>query len=161
MSIGASKPAIGLCRGRGLASWAIRRQTWTGYSHAFLRRWDGRIIEAWFGDGVRVKWLDDWRGVDLYDVPGATTERWDDVFNFAEQQVGEKYDNFGVLRFLSRPNRRAGDNGRWFCSELVAEAFKSAGLPLLHRVPSARVSPGMLSYSPMLRPIPTAGRALL
>ena len=130
----------------------IRWQTRSRYSHAALQRRDGRIVEAWAGDGVRVKKLSDWRGVDAFEVPCMSTNRWDIALGWAQSQVGSRYDWRGVFRFVTRSEPCKDE--KWFCSELVFQAFKQAGIDLLHRVQPARVSPGLLSYSPLLSYLP-------
>lgn len=144
---------VGLFRGRGLISAAIRWQTWSEYSHAALVLPDLRIIEAWqgFGAGVRLTSLENWEGVRFFGVQGLTPSQSAVAHRWAEAQCGKPYDYLGVLRFMSR--RTSSANHRWFCSELVFEAFMRAGLPLLARTPSSRVSPGLLSRSPLLVPL--------
>jgi len=142
---------IALFRGRGLMSALIRWQTWSDYSHAALVLPDGSIIEAWqgLGAGVRRKWVNDWEGIDVFDVDWLSKEKSTEVEAFARLQIGKRYDYLGVLRFLNR--RKVVSNGRWFCSELVFEAFMLEGIELLARTNSSRVSPGLLARSPLLR----------
>lgn len=137
-----------LFRGRGVISALVRWQTRSVYSHAALLLPDGQILESWQGAGVRVRSFSDWSGVECFSVHGATPAKWRQAVDFGLQQVGSGYDYVSVLRFISR--RNAPDNGRWFCSELVAAALQVAGLPLLSRVDPAEVSPAMLSWSPLL-----------
>lgn len=139
---------IALFRGRGLLSAAIRWQTASQYSHAAVVLPDGKIIEAWQGEGVRITTLDSVQGVDFFKVWLTSTQR-DEVLRFLAGQIGMGYDYLGVLRFLTR-FRGAPDN-RWFCSELVFAAFLHAGVPLLARTEAHEVSPGMLSRSTLLR----------
>jgi uncharacterized protein YycO len=87
--------------------------------------------------------------VDIFAVRGETPEIRDAAREFLVKQVGRKYDYLGVLGFVFRApslHRRK----KWFCSELVAEAYAYAAYPLL-RSPSYKVYPGMLAASPMLR----------
>lgn len=137
-----------LFRGRGVISTLIRWQTRSIYSHAALLLPNGQILEAWQGAGVRVRSLSDWAGVDCFRVQGMTGEQWGQALGFARRQIGAGYDYISVARFVSR--RNAPDNGRWFCSELVAAALQVAGVPLLARVEPAEISPAMLSWSPLL-----------
>lgn len=141
---------VALFRGRGILSALIRWQTWSNYSHAALVLPDGSIVEAWHrGPGVRKKQLTDMKGVDIFSVKGLTAEQSKIAKGFALDQIGQKYDYFGVLRFLNR--RKVSDNGKWFCSELVYAAFKEAGVHLLSKdTDPSRVSPGLLSRSPLL-----------
>lgn len=140
--------AILLMRGRGVLSSLIRWQTRGKYSHAALLIGENEIIEAWQGDGVRMKKITDWSNVDIFDVPSATPQQWQDAIDFACKQRGKGYDYLGVVRFLTRRDR---DNPeRWFCSELVFASFLAAGVPLLARIKAHEVSPGLLSNSPLL-----------
>lgn len=141
---------VALFRGRGILSALIRWQTWSNYSHAALVLPDGSIVEAWHrGPGVRKKQLTDMNGVEIYRVKGLTKQQSDIAAEFAVDQLGQKYDYFGVFRFLNR--RTVSDNGKWFCSELVYAAFKEAGVHLLSKdTDPSRVSPGLLSRSPLL-----------
>jgi len=143
-------PAILLFRGRGLISALIRWQTRGQYSHAALLMPDGRIVESWQGDGVRVKTLADWRGVERYTVPSMSAAQWDEALAFARAEVGKGYDYRAIVRFVSRRKMRADD--RWFCSELVFAALAHAGVPLFARIEPWAVSPGLLAISPMLCP---------
>lgn len=139
-----------LFHGRGLISALIRWQTRGRYSHAALLLPDGRIVEAWSGDGVRVKRLTDWSGVDCYMIPGMTAAQWDDAIAFALDQLGKGYDYWAIVRFISR--ERMPDNDRWFCSELVFAAIEHAGVRLFERTHSWSISPGTLEISPLLSP---------
>jgi uncharacterized protein YycO len=143
-----ARPAVLLFRGRGIISTLIRWQSRSPYSHAALLMPDGRIVESWQGDGVRVKTITDWTDIEVYYVQGMTDIQWEIALDFAMELVGSGYDYKAVMRFISR--RPAADNERWFCSELVFAALEAAGVPLLARISAAAVSPGMLALSPLL-----------
>lgn len=145
-------PCILLFRGRGIISSLIRWQTRGIYSHAAILMRDGRIVESWQGDGVRVKTLKDWEGIDCFEVPELTSEDWDRAIKFCLDKVGEGYDYSGVLRFVSR--RKTGANQSWFCSELVYAALHYAGANLFRDIQPDEVSPGLLAISPLIKPIP-------
>jgi uncharacterized protein YycO len=133
----------------GLISKAIRWQTDSQYCHAGLLFDGTQLIEsrAWAG----VQWVKfdpsdpTW---DLYDVYGIEHDQEIAIWQFGLDQLGNGYDYWGALRFVSR--RRLPTNDRWFCSELVFSAFKAAGISLLNHVDPQQVSPGLLSYSPYL-----------
>lgn len=141
------EPRIVLFRGRGIISALIRWQTRSDYSHAGILMPDGRIIEAWQGKGVRVKWLSDWCDVDLFGVHGMTPEQWQAAIGYCKAQIGKKYDYRGVFRFLSR--RKVPADDRWFCSELVAKALEVAGVKLFNYIDASEIAPGMIACSPM------------
>ncbi len=140
---------IALYRGSGLLSRVIRWQTRSEYSHAAWVRADGSVIEAWGFYGVRhvaTPWSihREKESVDLWAVDGITRTQTRLVENFLVSQLGQSYDWLSVLRFVSR--QPAPDDERWFCSELVAEALRKAGLPLLN-APSYLISPGHIPWS--------------
>lgn len=143
-----SKPAVLLFHGRGIISSLIRWQTRGNYSHAALLLPNGQILESWQGAGVRVKTLKNWDGIDIYHVDGIKSDQWVSAIKFAEAQLGKKYDYRAILRFLTR--KKLSSNDRWFCSELVFEALRQAGVKLLDRIDSSAVSPSTLSISPIL-----------
>lgn len=139
-----------LYKGRSVISRAIRFQTRSQYSHAAVMLDDGSVIEAWHKGGVRkVKSPFDGHSdrteIDVYGIVGDYDV--DVVQTFLEDQVGKEYDFSSVFRFLSR--RKASANGKWFCSELVLEAFSRNGLDLLHGRPS-ELSPRDVALSPYL-----------
>lgn len=145
-------PAILLFRGRGVISTLIRWQTRGPYSHAAFLLPDGRVLESWQGKGVRLRApLTDWEGADAYYIPGMTDEQWEIAIDYALDQIGKKYDYWAIIRFISRHNMPKNDN--WFCSELVFDSLSEAKVPLLHRIAGWAVSPGLLSFSPMIAPL--------
>jgi uncharacterized protein YycO len=145
-------PRIALHRGTGFVGWAIQKQTRSVYSHAsmLIPGTRDRIIEAREFQGVRLHTLteDEMRHIDWFAVPEMTVDQYERSIQFALQQLGMPYDYWSVARFLSK--RPARENGKWFCSELVHKALSESGVRLLARIPSAEISPGMLSYSPLI-----------
>lgn len=156
---------IGLYRGKSLTSWGIKWFSWSSYSHASWILSDGSVIEAWHRGGVRhVKnWnMNHRRGtkINVYRIKGITPEQTRAIEDFLRSQVGKKYYFWGIMRFLSRRrNRRRtrapADVNRWFCSELVFEACRQAGITLLANVEAHQVTPGMLAQSPLLEFVET------
>lgn len=144
---------VGAYRGTSLISRLIRWRTWSDYSHVSLIRVTGEVIEAWHRGGVQARACWDEAHtpgtvIELYAVE-ASLEAQERAWAFAEAQVGRGYDWRGILGFLTRSD---GQRPRlWFCSELVASAFDSAGVPLLGRMPPHRMSPGDVVHSPRLR----------
>jgi len=57
-----------------------------------------------------------------------------------------------VFRFVTRWRKEQDE--KWFCSELVFQAFKEAGVDLLERIECSQVSPTVLSFSPLLNRCP-------
>jgi uncharacterized protein YycO len=142
------KPAILLFHGKGLISSLIRWQTRGKYSHAAFLLPSGEILESWQGDGVRVKTLKNWDGIDIFHVAGISDDDWEYIIQYAKQQVGKKYDYRAIVRFITR--KKLESNDRWFCSELVFESLSQAGIKLLDRIDSSEVSPSTLAISPLL-----------
>lgn len=143
---------IVLYKGRSALSRAIRWWTRSDYSHAAWERSNGNLMEAWT-HGVRMVAdfaTDHARGtpVEWYRIEGATLEQRDAIECFLTSQLGKRYDYRGVFGFVSHKDLDNPD--RWFCSELIFEACRMAGLPLLARVPAFKVSPGALWAAPRL-----------
>jgi hypothetical protein len=148
---------IALYKGTSLISKLIRWRTWSDYSHAAWIRDNGEVIEAWT-DGVCKR-----SSIHVGHTPGTKIELFTveltltqkmNLECFLDRQIGKSYDWRGIGKFISR--RDGNNQDRWFCSELVAAAFKHAGVPLLLRIPVYKIDPGMLSYSPLLQHTGTA-----
>lgn len=139
-----------LFRGHGLVNATIRWQTRSKYSHAALLLPDFQfVIESYPGVGVRLRKITDWRNIDIFEVPSMTPNMWVDTLDYAQFQIGKKYDWLAIIRFVDR--RRMPKNDKWFCSELVFESVKFSGLNLLNRTDSWAVAPGHLAWSPYLK----------
>lgn len=147
-----------LCfRGRGLTSLAIRWLTGSPYSHVGLvYRYEDRVysLEA-TGAGVRLALMSELvrryhGGIDYFRVDGLLPEARRQAISFGFQQLGKQYSHRGIGRFLSflllGGKRRKRGRGAWFCSELVAEAYRLAGADLAP-ASSAYTSPGDLAAS--------------
>jgi cell wall-associated NlpC family hydrolase len=145
----------GCVRTRGLVPLLIRTATGSPYDHAFVVIGDGRIVEAEPG-GVRIRDITEYAGCRIaYNTaePVNGTQRAQ-VAAFATNLRGERY-NWGadtvdglaalgirwrILGRLARARRSV------MCSELIAEAGRSAGLDwLCGQVDPSRVVPGMLA----------------
>lgn len=138
-----------LMRGRGFKAAFIRWYTRSKYAHCAFLYPDGQtIVESYPGRGVHITKLKDWDGITTCEVPGMTDEQWVRLFAWAESKVGAKYDWPSIFSFLMR-NKPDSDD-KWFCSEFCHAAFKAAGYPILTRVDSFKVYPGLLSYSPLV-----------
>ncbi len=146
-------------RGKGLINSLVRWQTNSPYAHVAIRISDKAdlIIESTPKHGVRYRSIQahEWAAggidrfkcmVDIESTPGFT-----DLIRFAEAQIGKKYDFQGIFRFLTRA--KGTEPERWFCSELVFASFLAAGLHLLAVDEAWRVTPGALSWSPLLKKI--------
>lgn len=131
---------------RNPLSWAIRACTWSRWSHVAII--DGEsIIESVALKGVIESHISDrihkdsrWRIAELpCDDPAA-------VIACARSQIGKPYDYTAVVGLGL--HRVWKDADSWFCSELVAWAFDSAGLPLFRADALQRVTPQHLWMLP-------------
>lgn len=123
----------------------IRIATVSVVSHAALYIGDGMVIEA-IGEGVSKRRLTnalaDSKLAVVYRHPDVTSESAKKVVAFASNQVGKKYSASGAAlsadKFLCRVvgPQEAG----FYCSQLVAEAFKAAKIPL-STLPSQCITP--------------------
>ncbi len=146
---------VALYRGISAGSRLIRWFNWSDYSHAaWLDDDDWTLYEAWIGTGVRAL-----RSLHEGHTPGTRVDVFNDQLSdaqrstvraFLTQEMGKPYDLPGVLRFATRRPESRRSQQRWFCSELVAAAFEQADAPLLKRIPSYKVHPGLLAWSPRL-----------
>ncbi len=138
-------------KGKGLISRLIQFQTRSPYSHVALLLNESEVIEAWHVGGVR-KLATPFVGHDLKTVIDVynITEDFDEetVLKFLQKQLGKSYDFRSVFRFLTR--EKVVNDDKWFCSELICEAFSKGGLPLLKNISCSMVSPRDVSISPYL-----------
>jgi uncharacterized protein YycO len=145
---------IALYRNNTLINKLIRFFSRGKFNHASVEMDDGTVIEAAFTGVRQVKSLRDKRPrgtiIDVYDVR-MTLKQKKIAIDFLLKQVGKPYDIwaiFGFVFYQSHEGRKS--YGKWFCSELVFAAFTKALVPLLERADAWKVSPVILSYSPLL-----------
>ena len=129
--------------GTGLIGRLIRRFTWGEYAHVAIEV-DGWTYEALEGKGV-IKHKST-RNPDLtLRAPDIVKAK---LLEYLESKVGLKYDWWGIYSFIARKKRQ--DANKLFCSEYAASAFEYAQMPLLERVEAWKISPSMLSCTPLL-----------
>ena len=138
--------------GTSWPSLLIRLQTRSRYSHVAVEMDDGTVIEAWAFIGVRHvadKFEAHKAGtvIESFEITGDCDQAA--VASFLRSQLGKKYDYRSLVRFITRRNTRLDD--KWFCSELVLEAFRRGGLELLMRIPASHATPRDIIISPFLR----------
>ena len=150
-----------LFRGKGPFSVAIRLMTGSTYSHVGLvYLFDNRVyvIEA-VGAGVRLILMSELMkryhgGIDYYEVVRATPKQRRQAIGFCFEQLGKLYDNPGIVRFLIlllfKRRLSAGEDQAWFCSELVAAAYRKQDLVLTPEL-AEYTSPNDLALSPEVR----------
>jgi hypothetical protein len=157
-----------LYKGKSFVSKLIKWQTWSDYSHAAWWCQDGTVIEAWHKKTVTGKLkLTLKEGVQRHDSPATIHTPGTEiqcfmipgrdeaaVEQFLISQIGKDYDFAPVLRgFTFRVKRDNAD--KWFCSELIFAACQNALVTLLRCLPPWKVSPGILSCSPLLELVGT------
>jgi uncharacterized protein YycO len=125
-----AKITLAFSRDSTLATWAIRRGTWSAWSHVGIvvpntygPDW---VIEARMKYGVRRISLDQFMhdaskcGLKDIEVPDP-----DAGYRFAYEQIGKPYDIWGVIGLGL--NREWDHDDKWWCSELAEAAIKAAG----------------------------------
>jgi hypothetical protein len=158
----------------GVVSLGIRAMTMSPVSHAALYLGDGQIAEA-VGSGVRLRPFDDFLGGEATTVafrhPGVQDGHATAMRAFVQQHEGKSYNTLGVMlqapftlqrqycelplvpglvrdfciRGLAAVQLGVARNDRFFCSQLVLEAYQHAGLPLTSADPLL-VSPADLLH---------------
>lgn len=143
----------------GINSLGIRVFTLSPVSHAALYLGDDQIIEA-VGSGVRTRstaeFMADEATIVAFRHPGMTDAHATAMRVFAQAQDGKKYNTAGIvlqapftlqrkvceiplvpgslrdacLRGSAAVQLGAARNDRFFCSQLVLEAYRAAALPL-------------------------------
>jgi N-acetylmuramoyl-L-alanine amidase/uncharacterized protein YycO len=146
-----------------LSSRGIRFGTGSEVSHAKLYIGAGQVVEA-VGQGVVLRSLDQSLADDTVAVafryPGITQQQQLMVRDYAGQQLDRSYNYVGIVRqalfqveasncdalpddlkqvcrrWVGRIVLAPGNNGTFFCSELVLGAFANAGIALTANPPS-------------------------
>lgn len=143
----------------GVTSAGIRLLTLAPVSHASLYIGEQQIVEA-VGEGVRrrtlAEALDEEAVVVAFRHPQLQPEQGDRIRSFALQKVGSRYDHLGIvlqapfslerrlcelplvpdavrnacIRGIASIQLGTPDNDRFFCSQLVLESYRQAGLPI-------------------------------
>ncbi len=143
-------------RGTGILNKAIRFFSRGGYSHIAVILDNGIFIEAYPFAGVRYRksLMDGMKigtVVEIFDINTPPLES-KIISDFLYLQIDKKYDYwsvFGFILYATEESRRASK--RWFCSELLFAAFRKANINFLERVDAWKVSPSLLSYSPLIK----------
>lgn len=125
----------------------IRLVTWSEWSHVEIL--DGEaLIGADMINGVCVTplahRLEISSRVALVEFPCADPAA---VIAQVRSQLGKGYDYLGLLGLVTH-QRRWQSTEDWFCSELVAYAFESAGYPLFRANMASRITPQSLWLLP-------------
>ena len=153
---------------KGFVSKSIRYLGGTSVSHTFIYIGDGQVAEA-VGSGVRIssieKSIKESPLLAVYRHPELTPLHSSKIRQFAHDNAGKNYNNFGIVKQLPYTiTRKACElpiiprhirhlclntmavvqisvptfhhtNNRYFCSQFVIEAYNKANLPLTHLNP--------------------------
>jgi hypothetical protein len=127
-------------------------QWWTDgkASHALLYFPYSELAWEAVPGGVRARKIENWDGVEAFDVFIMSCYGWRQAERFCLDHVGDGYDFLGILRRAVRANNPP--NGRWVCSSFVFSAIQAGGVTLQERVPFWKISPEDLRRSPLLIP---------
>lgn len=148
-----------LTAANGVTSIGIRLAMLAPVSHAALYAGDGQVVEA-VGEGVRQRSLEEVLAEESVVVafrhPGVDEQSAARLRSFALGKVGTRYSHVGVMlhapfalqrrlcelplvpsgvrdfcvRGVATIQLGASSNERFFCSQLVMEAYRQAGLPI-------------------------------
>ena len=89
--------------------------------------------------------------IDIYNVPNLPRGHKKTITNFLERQIDKEYDYFGALGFVLYATHQGRiDWGKWICSELAVCALNKINVPPLQRCDPWKISPVILSYSPLI-----------
>lgn len=128
------------------------------YCHVAIAISETELIESNFS-GVKVVPASKYKNVDLYEVLVPTSDI-ENAILFCGNETGSYYD-FGAVLYIGlsyltiqkeKINKWNKEN-MWFCSELIAEAFKSTGITLVPEKETSQITPGDLAHSPLLKKI--------
>ena len=134
----------------GLAAFLIRWFTHSDYSHVDFVLADGRLLGARSDRGVQIRPADYATFTHKLRVTiPIGTEKAQNVYAYALEQIGKPYDMKAIFGFMF--NQHWEDDDAWFCSNLVAAAFKKGSFPLLNPLASVkRITPGDILLSPYI-----------
>lgn len=106
--------------------WAIRKFTWSEYSHVEKLCNDNLTIGANAFGGVKISRFENICKSSSKLASVEYPANFQLGFDWAKSQLGEKYDWGGVLGFPFRSEKWAND-GKWFCSEFVYKFLSIGG----------------------------------
>ena len=147
---------------KGTSFWPsklIRWMSWSEYSHVAWLMADGSVIEAW-SPKVRQVYSPNFGHkpgtvVDMFEIPVLSIDEQANIEAFLVTKLGASYDWKSVFRFLPRIKQAKSSESKWFCSEIIFDAMKFAGIKLFREIEGYKITPGMLVTSPLLRKVRT------
>lgn len=133
---------------------SIRKFTGADISHAMLCVAGGSVIDS-TSEGVHARnlqWMAVEQGCGFHLLRAATPltpQQLDTVIRHARQQIAMPYTKVGAMQSLSKKGKVTRHQ---FCSRLVAQAYREAGIHLV--LDADRCTPAELLRSPLLVEIP-------
>jgi len=165
-----------LCKGNGFTPWLIKWGTGSVYSHVSVIASAklGLIIEAVPQGGVRAISVANYKTpYDVFRIKSGNPFNLPNVISYLIKMLARKYDYplklagklalrklklAQLFTFKLFGNKKAADalqeDQDYFCSELVYEAFKTAGLDIVPQIGDAETtSPGDIAQSPLIEKV--------
>lgn len=89
--------------------------------------------------------------IETFSVKYMTDRKQTIIKEFMDNAIGAKYDWKSMVLLGLTHRKFSEDNDKWFCSEIIYEAFRKAKLPLINfYMKPERVTPGDLHKSNLL-----------
>jgi uncharacterized protein YycO len=143
-----------LVRGTGWMDKAIEIVSHSPYSHVAGVVKENELVESVGFQKTGYEGIDTYaRKSDLYTCDALTDQQRKDIVQFVISKIGTGYDYFLIAweagHFLLGINVPYRENGRYDCSTLWADAYKSVGIDLCPGIQFP--TPGDLAQSSLLR----------
>ena len=136
-----------------MVSRGIRWFTRGEYSHATLLFDSDYAIEAVYPRVRAVYFKSVYKDLTKYKVFEVVTtdEQHKAILAYSAAQINKPYDWVGDLHFVTRQDYANQPDNKWFCSELVFESFKQAGVELFKNTEGWQVDPDMLKRTTLAK----------
>lgn len=143
-----------LYRPKGIFGILIALKTWHRIAHCELYIGEGRSVASRDGVGVGIYRL---RTTELAYVLRPTYPLdWFRFWKWFRSVNGQRYDWWGLLRFVWSRSVGGGNNQRMFCSEFLTRAYRSLGARVFNGAEDAdAVAPAQFLLSPNLTVVAT------
>jgi hypothetical protein len=138
----------------GIFGTLIRIKSWHEISHCEMYVGDSKSVASRDGIGVNVY---PWRNTQLVYVLRPTYPLdWASFWRWFLTVKGEKYDWWGLHRFLIASSPSSGDNDKMFCSEFLTRAYRYLNAHVFSDYEDAdAIAPFQFLTSPNLTPVLT------
>jgi hypothetical protein len=145
-----------LYRPKGFFGFLIGKKTWHRVAHCEMYIGKGRSVASRDGKGVAVY---PWRNTELgYVLRPLRSDvlDWASFWKWFATVNGQKYDWFGLLRFVHTGEAGKGDNGKMFCSEFLTRAYWALDARVISKQEDAdAIAPFQFLVSPNLTVVGT------